>query len=117
MSESNIAYITVDMTDGQDFGTAMFQINKVKHIKPSAWFADVLHTKKQTPEALYVNKQIYSVLKGISPELSESNINVFNNLISTTLRARDMMYSLINDHKPDEVKFRDENGKQQAVEF
>jgi hypothetical protein len=118
-SESNIAYIGVDMvhvTNPAAF--AMSVINHLQKQKPRAWFVDIVHTGPQIPRALQLQELLQKELEARHPWqiYGGHTITICLNLsYSHRLKAREKMNAELE--RTPNVRFRDPSGKEQPIEY
>ena len=125
MSESNIAYILVDMTvEKRPADIAMYQITELAKHKPQAWFVDIFHTAEQTPKALQLHELVRTELEARMPweQHGTDAVTIMSNLnTSGHLRAKEKMQAEIAASqkmgKAQEVVVRDEHGSKTDIEF
>lgn len=121
-SQSNIAYIGLDLRSGHSLDVALQQIRLLEPKKPRAWFCDIVAKADQTPRAIEYQKLIRDRLETILPwEQYGDNIFIKINT-DKRLRARERMNRIINAgaarrHQAPDVKFRDPSGKELPIEY
>ena len=123
-SESNIAYIGVDMPNGHTLDLAIRQINDLAGIKFKAYYVDIIYDPKQLPEAMQLKNELKDYLDKIMPwEIWGGDAVTIELNVSFPLeyRARDKMNAIINDHKEighaKEVNFKDPHGQTLPIEY
>lgn len=92
MRESDVIYLTCDMTLGQGMREIEYQLKRLSHIKPRIWFCDIVYPIGRTPDANRLAHQVHKRLRGITIGLPDDNYAIYLNLdVSRRLQARDAM--------------------------